>query len=170
MCIPVLSSEGTQFQMSGIPAVCVLFLIFVTEKIVIPVSVHLHAFTFWLNELKLIILCFVDRASRYICVIKTNLMHYLSSVYFINQPLHVSGIFVAHHQEVYCIYTTIGTCYAFQLTVCWPANRQSTKKHNTYIYSIPPDDGLQICPKHVEVDWWNELRINSASRWFLLHG
>ena len=47
-------------------------------------------------------------------------MHYLSSVYFVNQPLHVSGIFVAHHQEVYCIYTTIGTCYAVQWTVCWP--------------------------------------------------
>jgi len=32
----------------------------------------------------------------------------------------------------------------------------SQLKHNTYqllyIYSIPPDDGLQICPKHVEVD------------------
>jgi hypothetical protein len=42
-------------------------------------------------------------------------MHYLSSVYFVNQPLHVSGTFVAHRQEVYCIYTTIGTCYAFQL-------------------------------------------------------
>jgi len=55
-------------------------------------------------------LCYVDRASRYICVIKSNLMHYLSSVYFVNQHLHVSGIFVAHHQEVYCIYTTIGTC------------------------------------------------------------
>jgi hypothetical protein len=54
-------------------------------------------------------LCFVDRASRNICVIKTNLMQYLSSVYFISQPLHVSGIFVAHHQEVYCTYTTIGT-------------------------------------------------------------
>jgi len=27
-----------------------------------------------------------------------------------------------------------------------------------------------ICsPKHVEVDWQNELRINSASSWFLLH-
>jgi len=37
-------------------------------------------------------------------------MHYLSSVYFVNQPLHVSGIFVAHHQEVYCIYTAIGMC------------------------------------------------------------
>jgi len=39
-------------------------------------------------------------------------MHYLASVYFVNQPAHVSGIFVAHHQEVYyktctnfCVYT-----------------------------------------------------------------
>jgi hypothetical protein len=32
-------------------------------------------------------------------------MHYvyLPSVHFIHQPLHVSGIFVAHHQEVNCI-------------------------------------------------------------------
>jgi len=42
-----------------------------------------------------------------ICVITTNLMRYLSSVYFVSQPLHVSGIFVAHHQEVYCIYIYI---------------------------------------------------------------
>jgi hypothetical protein len=48
---------------------------------------------------------------------ETNLMHYLSSVYFVNQPLHVSGIFVANHQEVYCIYTTIGTCCALSLTL-----------------------------------------------------
>ena len=34
----------------------------------------------------------------YIGVMKTNLMHYLSSVYVVNQTLHVSGIFVAHHQ------------------------------------------------------------------------
>jgi len=27
-------------------------------------------------------------------------MHYLSSVYFVNQTLHVSGIYVAHHQDV----------------------------------------------------------------------
>jgi hypothetical protein len=47
---------------------------------------------------------------------KTNLMRYLSSVYFVNQTLHVSGIFVAHHQEVHCIYTT-GTCCTFQPTV-----------------------------------------------------
>ena len=45
--------------------------------------------------------CFVERASRYIRVKKTNVMHYLSSVYFVSQPLHVSGVFIAHHQEVY---------------------------------------------------------------------
>jgi len=48
------------------------------------------------------------------------------------------------------------------------------KKHNAYqllyIYSIPPDDGLQICPKYVEVGWRNKLRINSASSWCSLHG
>jgi hypothetical protein len=46
------------------------------------------------------------------CVTKTNFMHYLSAVYFVNQHLHVSSIFVAHHQEV-CytsIYTTVDTC------------------------------------------------------------
>ena len=71
-------------------------------------------------------------------------------------------------------HTTIGTCCAFQLTVCWPANRQSTEGHNTYqllyIYSIIPDDGLQTCPKHVEVDWRNKLGINSTSSWCTLHG
>jgi len=148
---------------------CAVFNFCHRKKIVIPVSVNLHAFAFWMNELKRIISCFVHRASWYICVIKSNLMHNLSSVYFINQPPHVLGIFVAHHQELYCIYTTIGTCCAFQLTVFWPANIQSSKKHNTSICSIPPDDGLQICPKHVEVDWWNKLRINCASSWFLLH-
>jgi len=60
-----------------------------------------------------------------LCVIKANLMHYLHTVYFINQPLHFSGILVAYHQEVYCIYTTIGTRCALQWTDCWPAGQQS---------------------------------------------
>jgi hypothetical protein len=34
---------------------------------------------------------------------------------------------------------------------------------------VPPDDGLQMCMKRVEVDWRNKLRINCASNWFLLH-
>jgi len=86
-----------------------------------------------------VILWFVDRASRYICVIKTNLMHYLFSVYFVSQLLRVSGIFVAHRQEIYCIYTTIGSCFSWQ-SVGREANRQSTENHNTYkllyIYTV----------------------------------
>jgi len=54
----------------------------------------------------------ISRILISIRVMKTNLMHYLSSVYFVSQLLHVSAIFVAHHQEVYSIYTTTGTCCA----------------------------------------------------------
>jgi len=75
---------------------------------------------------------------------------------------------------ILCIYNDWYVLCFLDDSVGWPANKQSTKKHNTYqllyIYSIPPDDGLQICPKHVEVDCRNKLRINSASSWFLLHG
>jgi len=56
---------------------------------------------------------FFDRESPYIRVKKTNLMHYLSSVYFVNQLLHISGVIIAHHQEVHCIYTAIGTFVLF---------------------------------------------------------
>jgi hypothetical protein len=125
-------------------------------------------------------LCFVDHASRQIRVMKTNLMYCLSSVYFASHRLHVSGIFVAYHQEVYCIYTQQLVRIVFFVDCLlaglgWnPTNRQSAEKHNTYkllyIYSIPPDDGLQICPKPVEADWRNKLRINSESSWFSLHG
>jgi len=55
---------------------------------------------------------------------------------------------------------------------CLPTDSQlkGTTRTNFCIYTgIPPDDGLQICPKHVEVDWPNKLRINSASSWFSLH-
>ena len=54
------------------------------------------------------------------------------------------------------------------------AGQQLTEKHNSYqllyIYSKPPDDGLQICPKYEEVGWRNKLRINSSLSWFSLHG
>ena len=89
----------------------------------------LHNF-FYLHNLSF--LMFFCPASRYIRAIKTNLMHCLSPVYFVNQPLHVSGIFVAHHQEVYCIYTATGKC----CLLVGLANRQSTKKHNKYQFCI----------------------------------
>jgi hypothetical protein len=35
---------------------------------------------------------------------ETNLMHYLPLIYFVKQPLLVSGVFIAHHQEVFIVY------------------------------------------------------------------
>jgi hypothetical protein len=35
---------------------------------------------------------------------KTNQMHHLSLIYFASQPVHVSGMFIAHHQEVFTVY------------------------------------------------------------------
>ena len=62
------------------------------------------------------------------------------------------------------------TCFGH---ICSPSSGGMLYMYNMYqllyIYSIPPDDGLKICPKHVEVDWRNKLRINIASSWFSLH-
>jgi hypothetical protein len=75
-------------------------------------------------------------------------MHYLSSVYFIHQHLHVSDIFVAHHQEVYYIYIyTIGTCCGFQLTVCWPAGQVGF--YYTDGFSIFVSNALKYNPSNI---------------------
>jgi hypothetical protein len=37
-------------------------------------------------------------------VIKINLMHYLSLINFVIQPLHISGVIIAHHQDVFTVY------------------------------------------------------------------
>ena len=63
-------------------------------------------------------------------------MHYLFSVYFVNQPLHVSGIFVAHHREyAVCVYVCMCVCVYIYIYIYI----------YIYAYSIPPDDGLQMC-------------------------
>ena len=78
---------------------------------------------------------------------KTNLVYYLTSVYFFDQPLHASGIFVAHHQEVFYIYSVYIYIYiyiythnywyvlCFLLIVSCPNsdNRQSTARFGTLI-------------------------------------
>jgi hypothetical protein len=94
---------------------------------------------------------------------------------FVSQSLHVSGIFVAHHREVYCIYTTTGTCCAFQLTsvglqvagqqiVNWKAQHVPIVVYIKYtswwwVTNIP-----ETCR-----GWRNKLRINGISSCFLLN-
>jgi hypothetical protein len=50
------------------------------------------------------LLFFVRDQTRSCFVMKTNQMHCLSSMYFMNQTLHVLAMFIAHHQEVFTVY------------------------------------------------------------------
>ena len=60
------------------------------------------------------------------------------------------------------VYTAIGICYASSVE-CLLA-RTSMKNAYCCVYSVDtPDDGQQICPKHVE--FFNKIKLrNSASR------
>jgi hypothetical protein len=51
---------------------------------------------------------------------ETNLMHYLSSAYSVTIPLHVSGLLVAHHQEV-TMYICDNWYVFYVLDDCWRA-------------------------------------------------
>jgi hypothetical protein len=61
---------------------------------------------------------------------ETNLMHYLSSVCSVTISLHVSGLLVAHHQEVaMCICVS---WYVLYVLVDCQLAAESTKTCNTY--------------------------------------
>jgi hypothetical protein len=91
----------------------------------------------------------------------TNLMHYLPSIYTVTIPLHVSGLLVAHHQEV-----TIYICDTWYVLYVLGDCRRTPPTAESWRKLLPPDDGLLAITKHVEVWWLNKLKINSASSWF----
>jgi hypothetical protein len=70
---------------------------------------------------------------------ETNLMHYLSSAYWVAIPLHVLGLLVAHHQEV-----TMYICDNWYVLYVLADSRQSTKTHNTY----------QLSHIYIVTSWW----------------
>ena len=63
------------------------------------------------------------------------------------------------------------TCFGH---ICSPPSGGILYIHNKwYVLRFLVDCLLasrEICPKYVEVNLWNKLRINSASSWFSLHG
>jgi len=75
-------------------------------------------------------------------------MHNLSSVYFADQPVHVSGIFVAHYQEVYCICTTNWYVLFFLVDCLLSQTTDSQLRSNEYQFlyhkvfetGLPEDD------------------------------
>jgi hypothetical protein len=85
---------------------------------------------------------------------ENNLMHYLSSVYSVTIHLHVSGLLVAHHQEV-TMYICDNWFMLYDLIDCWrtaDSRLRRTTHTNGRIYTLlPPDDGLLASLKHVDV-------------------
>jgi hypothetical protein len=67
-------------------------------------------------------------------------MHCLSSIYSDTIHLHVSGLLVAHHQEVaiYIRYMTIGTCFQYIIIIiitnCNWADTQ-WQQYSTYLHT-----------------------------------
>ena len=104
---PIWSSELDSVLRASVTILCLSFK-------------YSYTIMFGASFLNFPILCYSREMRDHLCN-KYQLDAYLSSV--------LSRIFVAHHQEVYCIYTTIGTCCVFQLTVCWPG--QQTVNWNT---------------------------------------
>ena len=90
-----------------------------------------------------------------------SLFHELTSTCFGHICSASSGSILYIHRKWYVLCCTVDSLLAFHPN---PANGQSTVQHDTfqllYIYGIPPADGLQICQKHVHVDWRNKLRLN----------
>jgi hypothetical protein len=59
---------------------------------------------------------FCSEIKELIFVMKTDLMHCLYLIYFVRQPIHVSGVFNCPlSRGIHCICTEIGTCYAFRM-------------------------------------------------------
>jgi hypothetical protein len=88
---------------------------------------------------------------------ETNLMNYLSSVYSVTIPLHVSGWLVAHLKEV-TMYICDNWYVLYVLVDCrWD--------WLSYHRLLPPDVGQLATPKHIEAQWLNKLKISSASSW-----
>jgi hypothetical protein len=61
---------------------------------------------------------------------ETNFMHYLSSVYSVTIPLHVSDLLVAHHQEV-----TMCMCDNWYVLYVLVDSRRAARRLSTERYS-----------------------------------
>jgi hypothetical protein len=78
------------------------------ERYIVPKRVYPTSNQRFVTSQKNEDLKYTNEAWNFITVFKlvvracneTKLMHYLSSLYWVTAPLHVSGLLVAHHQEV----------------------------------------------------------------------
>jgi hypothetical protein len=64
---------------------------------------------------------------------KTNLLHYSSLIYFVSQPLPVSGVFIAHHQEVFTVHVRQLVRVVIYIYINLPS------QYKIYICILPPE-------------------------------
>jgi uncharacterized membrane protein YecN with MAPEG domain len=88
-----------------------------------------------------------------IFVMKTNLMHCLSLIYFITQPLHVSGIFTAHHRELFIVYVQQWNQFHPD-----PASCQSPERITR----------TNCCTYTVNTSWWWAINMSETCRGCLM--
>jgi hypothetical protein len=101
------------------------------------------------------ILCFVDRASWYICIKWTNKMHYFLWIYFNIKPLHVSSRLASHHQEgQLCINSNW-----YSNALHWLA-AAAASQHNALLY--------QLLFLHSWSSWWWEASLLETCRGLIL--
>jgi hypothetical protein len=119
-------------------------------------SVHAFCNITYVKTANLLIFLFCwPCISIYACN-ETNLMHYLSSVYSVTIPVHVSGLLVAHHQEV-TMYICDNWYVLYVLADCrrawkeWNSSPFNPGHSNPFHTLLPPGNGLLTSPKHVEV-------------------
>jgi hypothetical protein len=66
---------------------------------------------------------FIGQSKKRVCILfsvmKINHMLYFSLIYFVNQPLHVSGMIISHHKDVFTVYVLQFVCVV-RLTLCGP--------------------------------------------------
>ena len=89
------------------------------------------------------ILCYVDRASRYIHLKKNQLDAQFIFGTFPQTPLHVSGVSIAHHQQVLRMDKKLVLIVLFRwLSLVLAGFQTQPGQQLLYPYSVPPDDGL----------------------------
>jgi hypothetical protein len=98
--------------------------------------------------------------SKYACN-ETNLMHYLSSLYWVITPVHVLGLVVAHHQEEamyicdnwYALYVLVD-CRRAWMEWNWVFHRHNTHSMSLSIYLhqslslSPPSESVPSSSSH----------------------
>jgi hypothetical protein len=88
------------------PTLCLFFPAAMSTPTLPPFSVAIsnvhYVETYQISFLNISVCQWTDSRTEvlYFCTQSTNLMHYLSSVYSVIIPLHVSGLLVAHHRDV----------------------------------------------------------------------